>query len=60
MVDLGDLREGVFIENVMATVEEIVKLENIKLIGIGTNVTCYGGVIPDEENLGKLIKLKLI
>lgn len=59
MVDLGDLREGVLIENAMATVEEIVKLENIKLIGIGTNVTCYGGVIPDEVNLGKLIKLKL-
>lgn len=59
MVDLGDLREGVLIENVMVTVEEIVKLENIKLIGIGTNVTCYGGVIPDEVNLGKLIGLKL-
>lgn len=58
MVDLGDLREGVLIEDAMVTVEEIVKLENIKLIGIGTNVTCYGGVIPDEVNLGKLIKLK--
>jgi predicted amino acid racemase len=59
MVDLGDLREGVLIEDVMATAGEIVKLDNIKLIGLGTNVTCYGGVIPDNENLGNLIKLKL-
>lgn len=59
MVDLGDLREGVLIEDAMATAGEIVKLDNIKLIGLGTNVTCYGGVIPDNENLGKLIKLKL-
>jgi predicted amino acid racemase len=58
MVDLGDLREGVLIEDAECTVREIVKLNNIKLIGLGTNLTCYGGVIPDKENLGKLIKLK--
>lgn len=58
MVDLGDLREGVLIEDAECTVREIVKLDNIKLIGLGTNVTCYGGVIPDKENLGQLIKLK--
>jgi len=59
MVDLGDLREGVLIEDAMSIASEIVKLDNIKLIGLGTNVTCYGGVIPDNENLGKLIKLKV-
>ncbi|MCJ7691674.1 MAG: ornithine racemase Orr, partial [Clostridiaceae bacterium] len=59
MVDLGDLREGVLIKDVTSTVREIVKLDNIKLIGLGTNLTCYGGVIPDRENLGKLIELKL-
>lgn len=59
MVDLGDLREGVLIEDAECIVREIVKLDNIKMIGLGTNVTCYGGVIPDKENLGKLIKLKL-
>ncbi|MBU3159670.1 alanine/ornithine racemase family PLP-dependent enzyme [Clostridium frigoris] len=59
MVDLGDLREGVMTNDVVSTVSKIVKIENIKLIGLGTNVTCYGGVIPDSENLGKLIDLKL-
>jgi len=58
MVDLGDLREGVLIEDIVYIVGEIVKLDNVKLIGIGTNVTCYGGVIPDIENLGRLIKIK--
>ncbi|MBU3090489.1 alanine/ornithine racemase family PLP-dependent enzyme [Clostridium sp. CF011] len=59
MVDLGDLREGVLIDDVASIVSKIVKLDNINLIGLGTNVTCYGGIIPDTENLGKLIKLKL-
>ena len=59
MVDLGDLREGVLIPDVINNVEKILKIDNIKLIGLGTNLTCYGGVIPDGVNLGKLIELKL-
>lgn len=58
MVDLGDLREGVLVNNVIDVVSEIIKLNNIELIGLGTNVTCYGGVIPDENNLGELIRLR--
>ena len=58
MVDLGDLREGVLVEDVIDTVKEIIKLDGIKLVGLGTNVTCYGGVIPDKNNLGKLVNLK--
>jgi len=58
MIDIGDLREGVLIQDATSTVRKILELDNIKLIGLGTNVTCYGGVIPDRENLGILIKLK--
>lgn len=58
MVDLGDLREGVLEDDVLDTVKEIITIDNINLIGLGTNLTCYGGVIPDESNLGKLIKIK--
>jgi len=57
MVDLGDLREGVWIDDVMSTVEGIIKLKGVKLIGIGTNLTCYGGVIPNKNNLGKLVEI---
>ena len=58
MVDLGDLREGVPPEDAINTIDKILKLENIELVGLGTNLTCYGGVIPDEENLGQLVRLK--
>ncbi|APH24972.1 TPA: ornithine racemase Orr [Clostridium botulinum] len=58
MVDLGDLREGVLPKDALATVKEIIKLPNLKFIGLGTNLTCYGGVIPDENNLGKLLEIK--
>lgn len=58
MVDEGDLREGILESDAIDTVKKILSLENIKLIGIGTNLTCYGGIIPDEQNLGKLVALK--
>ncbi len=62
MVDLGDLREGLFYENdIFDAVKEIIPLKNINLLGIGTNLTCYGAVIPSEPILEKLglIKTKL-
>jgi len=59
MIDLGDLREGIFIEeDVYDTVEKILHLENLELKGIGVNLTCYGGVIPTKETLNKLIDYK--
>ncbi|CCQ95826.1 Alanine racemase domain protein [[Clostridium] ultunense Esp] len=58
MVDLGDLREGYFDEDeIYEVVEEILNLKGIELLGIGTNLTCYGGVIPSQENLGKLMEI---
>lgn len=54
MFDLGDLREGILPEQMPTHVEEILSLENIVLYGVGVNLTCYGGVIPDENNLGEL------
>ncbi|MDP3386793.1 MAG: ornithine racemase Orr [Eubacteriales bacterium] len=61
MIDLGDLREGIFNEEeLFETVSKILKLKHIELAGIGTNLTCYGGVIPTGENFGKLIDYKNI
>lgn len=57
MFDLGDLREGFLPEDVDVVMPEIMKLQNIKIEGIGVNLTCYGGVIPSEENLGELTRL---
>lgn len=59
MVDLGDLREGIIEEaHIYNIIEEMLKLKNIELIGIGTNLTCYGGIIPKQDNLSKLVELK--
>lgn len=59
MVDLGDLREGIFDRReLFDTVRKTKDLKGIKIRGIGTNLTCYGGVIPNKDNLSELVKIK--
>jgi len=58
MFDVGDLREGFFEEaDLMNAVAKITTLDNIKIIGIGTNLMCYGGIVPDEVNLTRLVEI---
>lgn len=60
MIDLGDLREGIFFKNedeIFHTVEEVLDMKNLQLIGIAVNLTCYGAVIPKEDNLSILCDL---
>lgn len=60
MVDMGDLREGVFYKNkeeLLALAEAVCKSEMLTLYGVGVNLTCFGGIIPDEENLGSLVRV---
>ncbi|MFA5675867.1 MAG: alanine/ornithine racemase family PLP-dependent enzyme [Christensenellales bacterium] len=57
MTDIGDLREGIMYTQVMHIIKRILSLKGIELCGIGTNVGCYGGVLPSEENMGLLAKI---
>lgn len=58
MVEMGDLREGYFNrDEVISAAKEIEAMENIKLLGIGTNLGCYGSIKPSEKNLGELCQL---
>lgn len=58
MIDLGDLREGFYREeSLFEAVEEVLKLKGVELIGLGTNLTCYGGVIPSKDTLQRLVNL---
>ncbi len=41
MVDLGDLREGVWPDDVVPFVEEVVGLSGIRIAGLGTNLACF-------------------
>lgn len=60
MIDLGDLREGIFFrdrEKIMETVALVEKSRNLILYGAAFNVTCYGSVLPTEENLGVFMEI---
>ena len=54
MVDVGDLREGVWYPNAVDEITKALKMPNVHLYGIGTNLGCYGGVIPDTERMNVL------
>ncbi|MCR5610782.1 MAG: alanine/ornithine racemase family PLP-dependent enzyme [Clostridiales bacterium] len=61
MVDMGDLREGIFNKHydvILNTARAINDSEHLELYGIGVNLTCYGGILPDENNLGGLVEIK--
>jgi predicted amino acid racemase len=55
MVDLGDLREGIWPSDLLPTVEAVMELSGVRIAGLGTNLTCFGAIVPTEENLGQLI-----
>lgn len=56
MIEMGELREGVMREDFMDFFEKVFQLPNIEVIGIGTNLTCMYGVLPNSD---KLIQLSL-
>ncbi|RVD31129.1 alanine racemase [Mesorhizobium sp. M4B.F.Ca.ET.017.02.2.1] len=55
MVDLGDLREGIWPNDLVPTVEQILEMKGVRIAGIGTNLGCFGAILPTEENLGQLV-----
>ena len=57
MVDLGDLREGIWMDEAVEFAGKLIDLKGINLKGIGTNLTCYGAVIPKVDNLIKLLNI---
>lgn len=59
MYDIGDLREGIYYKaDDVSWLLRIKALKNIKLLGIGTNLTCYGAVIPTQKTYKKLFEIK--
>ena len=57
MVDLGDLREGMLPDALPAFLERVNAMDHLDIAGIGVNLTCYGAIVPDEDNLGRLAQL---
>ena len=54
MVELGDLREGILPCDLSQFIKKTLSLPNIKVVGIGCNLACYGGVEPDDKNMHEL------
>lgn len=57
MVELGDLREGILPDELPCFVEQILRLPNIAFRGIGTNLACQSGVVPDQDKMNALSSL---
>ncbi len=57
MVELGDLREGIMPGELADMVHSVLGLPNIILLGIGANLACHSGVVPDHNNMAELSAL---
>jgi len=57
MVELGDLREGVLPLDLSEFIRQTISLSHIKIVGIGCNLACYGGVKPADKNMHELSEL---
>lgn len=56
MIELGELREGVMRDDVIDFYASVFELPSIEVVGIGTNLSCLYGVLPNHD---KLIQLSL-
>src|SRR5690554_3552146 len=56
MIEMGELREGVMRDDVLSFYDQVFQLKNLEVVGIGTNLSCLYGVLPNTD---KLIQLTL-
>jgi predicted amino acid racemase len=57
MVELGDLREGVPVGEVLDLCRHITQTPGVQLAGLGTNLACQSGVVPDQVKMDELSRL---
>jgi ornithine racemase len=57
MIELGDLREGILPCDLSQFVKTTLDLPNIKVVGIGCNLACYGGIKPNNQKMRELSEL---
>lgn len=60
MVELGELREGVLREELSNFYQHVFELPNIDIIGLGTNLTCMYGILPNADKLIQLTLFKQV
>lgn len=57
MIELGDLREGIALDDVPEAVLAVLGHSSLRLAGLGANLACQNGVVPDDDNMGILTQL---
>ena len=57
MVELGDLREGIALDDAPEAVRAVLGHSSLQLVGLGANLACQNGVVPDDRNMGVLTGL---
>lgn len=55
MIELGDLREGVLPGALVGFYRRVFELENIEVLGIGANLGCLSGTVPNIDQFMQLI-----
>ncbi|MBU0474358.1 MAG: alanine racemase [Bacteroidetes bacterium] len=58
MIELGELREGINREDLSDFYESIFQLENIDVVGLGSNLGCMYGIEPTYDKLLQLCLYK--
>lgn len=57
MVELGDLREGIDVADLGDAAMLVMRQPGLRLMGIGTNLACQNGVVPDATKMAQLSAL---
>ncbi len=57
MVEMGDLREGIMVADVLDAARFVERRGGLELLGLGTNLACRSGVAPDQQKMDELSRL---
>ncbi len=55
MIELGDLREGILPGTLVRFYEDVFDLPHIQVLGIGSNLGCLAGAIPNVDQFMQLV-----
>ena len=55
MIELGDLREGILPGSLLKFYRDVFDLPNIKVLGIGAQIGCLGGAVPNVDQVAQLL-----
>ncbi len=55
MIELGDLREGILPGSLVTFYDQVFKLDHIEVLGIGANLGCLAGAVPNVDQYMQLV-----